>query len=167
VTTSADPGTGPALRLAAAAAAAGFLVLISCSARKASQPAIASVLYCGSYFSACLQTAVAIAPRDRVLILSARHGLLGLDEGPIAPYEQRLDRPGAITATTIRAQAIRRNLAGLPVVALCGAPYAALAALVWAEVETPLAGLGIGDQRHVLACLRTGQYAPGGAGRAA
>jgi hypothetical protein len=44
-------------------------------------------------------------------------------------------------------------------VALCGKRYAALARQVWATVETPLAGLGIGRQLHVLALLRTGQHA--------
>jgi len=139
------------------APAPGFLVVISCAGRKAAAPTVASELYRGSYFTACLRAAVAIAPRDNVLIVSALHGLVGLDDGPLAPYEQRLDQPGAVTATTIRAQAVRRGVAGFPVVALCGARYAALARQAWPEVETPLAGLGIGQQLHILSGLRAGR----------
>lgn len=134
-----------------------FLVLISCGSRKAAAAAVASELYRGSYFTACLRAAVAIAPRDNVLIVSALHGLVGLDDGPIAPYEQRLDQPGAVTAATIRAQAVQLDVAGFPVVALCGARYSALARQVWPRVETPLAGLGIGRQRHILSGLCAGR----------
>ena len=108
----------------------------------------------GPYFQACLQAAVAIAPRSQVLIISARHGLLGLDDGPIAPYEQLPGRPGAVTPATLRAQATARGITGYPVTALCGARYARLAEQVWADVATPLAGLGIGRQRQELARLR-------------
>ena len=135
------------------------VVLVGCGARKAAGPAVAADLYTGPYFRACLLAALALAPRDRIFVLSARHGLLGLDDGPIAPYELTLGQPGAVDAAVIRAQAAARQIADAPVVALCGARYAALARRVWATVGTPLAGLGIGRQRHVLALLRTGQYA--------
>ncbi len=135
------------------------VVLVGCGARKADGPSIVAELYTGPYFRACLLAALAIAPRDRVLVLSALHGLLGLDDGPVAPYELTLGQPGAIDASRIRAQAAARQIADAPVVALCGKRYAALARQVWATVETPLAGLGIGRQLHVLALLRTGQHA--------
>jgi hypothetical protein len=146
--------TVPATAPGAAGAAQPRLVLISCGARKAAGPAIAGALYTGPYFRACLQAAVAIAPRSQVLIISARHGLLGLDDGPIAPYEQLPGRPGAVTAATLRTQAAARGITGYPVTALCGARYARLAEQVWADVATPLAGLGIGRQRQELARLR-------------
>jgi hypothetical protein len=137
---------------------AGAVVLVGCGARKTSHPATAADLYTGTYFRACLSTALAIAPRDHVLILSARHGLLGLDDGPVEPYQLTLGQPGAVTAAQVRAQAAERGIGDGPVVALCGARYAALAAQVWAQVATPLAGLGIGRQRHVLATLRAAAH---------
>jgi hypothetical protein len=137
-------------------------VLIGCGARKAAGPALAGALYTGPYFRACLQAAVAMAPRSHVLIISARHGLLGLDDGPIAPYEQLPGRPGAVTAATLQAQATARGITGYPVTALCGALYARLAGQVWADVATPLAGLGIGCQLQELARLRARR--DGGAG---
>ena len=138
------------------------LVLIGCGARKAAGPALAGTLYTGPYFQACLQAAVAIAPRSQVLIISARHGLLGLDDGPIAPYEQLPGRPGAVTAATLRAQAAGRGIAGHPVTALCGSTYAELARQAWADVAAPLAGLSIGRQYQELARLRA--RGDGGAG---
>jgi hypothetical protein len=148
---------GPAADLAITGKLAGWagaVVLVGCGARKTSHPATPAELYTGSYFRACLAAAVAIAPRDHVLILSACHGLLGLDDDPVEPYQLTLGQPGAVTADQVRAQAAERGIGGAPVVALCGARYAALAAQVWAQVATPLAGLGIGRQRHVLAILR-------------
>jgi hypothetical protein len=98
-------------------------------------------------------------------VLSARHGLLQLDDGPIAPYELRLGDPGAVTAGAVRAQAEALGLAGDTVVALCGAWYAALAAQVWPETCAPLAGLGIGRQLRALAEIRGGRYPGKPAGR--
>jgi Family of unknown function (DUF6884) len=132
----------------------GAVVLVGCGAGKLDRPATAAQLYVGSYFRACLLAALALAPRERVLVLSARHGLLGLDDGPLDPYQLRLGQPGAVTATDVTAQAAARGIANVPVVALCGARYATLARQVWAEVATPLVGLGIGQQRHVLSGLR-------------
>ena len=144
-----------------APAAARPLVVIGCGARKAPGPAAAGELYTGPYFRACLGAALALAPRDRVLVLSARPGLLRLDDGPIAPYELRLGAPGAVTAREVRAQAEALRLHGQLVVALCGARYARLAAQVWPETRAPLAGLAIGRQLRVLAGIRDGRYPAG------
>jgi hypothetical protein len=144
----------------------GPLVIVGCGARKRDRPAPAADLYTGPYFRACVATATAIAPRDHVFILSARYGLLALDD-PADPYDLTLGQPGAIDARQLAAQAAERAIIGRPVTALCGGRYAALARQVWADVTTPLAGLGIGRQRHVLAVMRTGgrEQAPSPAGR--
>jgi hypothetical protein len=134
------------------------LVVIGCGARKTSAPAAPASLYTGSYFRMCLQAALAIAPRRQVLVLSARHGLLGLDDGPIEPYDLKLGQPGAVTAAAVQAQAATRNLLAAHVLALCSAPYATLVKQAWADVATPLAGLGIGRQRHALALIRGGSH---------
>jgi hypothetical protein len=135
-------------------AGTGPIALVGCGARKAARPATPGELYTGSYFRACLQAALAVAPRSRVIILSARHGLLGLDDEPIAPYQITIGDPGSVSAATVKAQAAARGIAGAPVVALCGARYASLALQAWTEVSTPLAGLGIGRQLRLLAAIR-------------
>jgi hypothetical protein len=135
------------------------IVVVGCGARKAAQPTTADKLYLGSYHRAALRAALALVPRERVLILSARYGLLGLDD-LVEPYELRLGQPGAIQAAELRDQAARRGLAGRPLVALCGAAYATLLQEVWAEVATPLAGVGgLGRQLQVLAALRRAGWA--------
>ena len=132
----------------------GPLVIVGCGARKRADRAPAAGLYTGPYFRACLATATAIAARDHVLILSARYGLLALDD-QVDPYDLTLGQPGAIDARQLAEQAHARGLFGSAVIALCGARYAALLGEIWADVRTPLAGLGIGQQRHVLAAMRT------------
>lgn len=131
----------------------GSLVIIGCGAAKLDRPAPAAQLYTGQHFRACLATATAIAPRDSILILSARYGLLGLDD-PAEPYDLTMGQPGAIGADQLATQATARGQLNQPVIALCSARYASLARQVWADVATPLAGLGIGRQRHALAVMR-------------
>lgn len=68
------------------------LVIIGCSRRKApvSMPIPALGLYEGNGVP-LLRSRIGGSPphRERVLILSARHGLIGADE-PIRPYDQRM-----------------------------------------------------------------------------
>ena len=56
-----------------------------CGSRKLDHRAPAADLYTGSYHRACRKTADALRP-DRLLILSARYGLLDLDD-IIEPYD--------------------------------------------------------------------------------
>lgn len=131
------------------------VVLVGCGAAKRDHSTWAADLYTGPYFRACLATATAIADRADIFILSARYGLLGPDDWA-DPYDLTLSQPGAVDARQLAAQAADRGIADRAVIALCGGRYAALAGQVWADVSTPLAGLGIGRQRHVLAVMRSG-----------
>lgn len=135
----------------AGAAAAGFVV-ISCGAAKLATPAAAAELYTGQHFRACKMTAAALAP-ERWLILSAKYGLLWPWQ-QIAPYDLLMGAPGAITAREVTIQAGRLGMLGHHVTALCSARYAAVLGEVFPNVWRPLAGLGIGRQRAMLAELR-------------
>jgi hypothetical protein len=131
------------------------LVIVGCGAVKRDYPAPAAELYTGSYFRSCLSAARALAPDERVLILSALHGLLPVaDLAPVSAYNLRMGDPGAVTAAEVRAQAEQLRLLGRPVLALCSSRYADVCRLVWEDVSAPLAGLGIGRQLHVCAELR-------------
>lgn len=134
------------------------LVVIGCGQGKLDEPAPAGQLYTGQHFTACLRTATALATRADIRILSALHGLLGLDE-PVAPYDVTMGQSGAISAAVVAAQAAAGDLLGRQVVALCSARYVAVLREVWPDVETPLAGLGIGRQRHQLAVMRASAQA--------
>jgi hypothetical protein len=135
----------------AGAAAAGFVV-IGCGAAKLSGSAPAAELYTGQYFRACKMTAAALAP-DRWLILSAKYGLLWPWQ-EIGPYDLTIGQPGAIGAREVSIQAARLGMIGQHVTALCGAAYADVLGAVFPNVWRPLAGLGIGRQRAMLAELR-------------
>lgn len=129
------------------------LVVIGCGAAKLDRPAPAADLYVGSYFRLALAAAQQLADRDDVLVLSALHGLLGLGD-VVAPYDLTMGQPGSVTAQQLAEQAAARGQLARPVLALCSSRYAAMLQQVWSDVATPLAGLGIGYQRQVLARLR-------------
>ncbi len=130
-------------------------------------------MYIGSYHRAARRAADAIsAPGDRVMILSARYGLLDPADR-ILRYEMRLSSRWAITAQGLREQAEQLGvLDTAEVVVLASAAYANLAAQVWPHARLALAGTrGIGDQMARFAALATGRAtiadivlaAPGGA----
>ena len=131
----------------------GELVVIGCGARKLSHAAPAAELYTGVYFAECLRTARKMANDDRVLILSAHYGLVGLAD-VIEPYDLRMGQPGAVRVAEVRDQAAARGILGDTVTALCGSIYAAVLREVWPDLRTPLAGLGIGYQRQRMRKLR-------------
>lgn len=131
----------------------GRLVVIACGAAKLDRPAAAADMYLGQHFRLALQTALSLADRQDVRILSALYGLLRLDSW-ILPYDLTLGDPAAMGADQLRRQAIESGDIGRPVLALCPLRYAKLLQAVFSEVDHPLAGLGIGYQRQVLARMR-------------
>ncbi|MFF8028681.1 DUF6884 domain-containing protein [Streptomyces sp. NPDC007896] len=133
------------------------LVVIPCGSRKLGRRARAADLYVGSYHRACRTAADALRP-DRLLILSARYGLLDLDD-VIDPYDTPHGAADAITAQALLKQATVRDIVLLdPVVALGGARHVGLVRAVWPHARTPLAGTrGMGEQMARLAVLRKGR----------
>lgn len=131
------------------------LVIIPCGGKKADGPRPARDLYIGSYFRACLATALAVGPADRVRILSAKHGLLSLD-AEVAPYELRMDSPIAVPGRIVREQAARADLLDTAhVIVLAGSAYARKAGAIWPRALDALAGTaGIGEQLARLAAWR-------------
>lgn len=133
------------------------LVVVPCGSRKLGWPARAADMYLGSYHRACRKAAEALQPA-RLLILSARYGLLDLDD-VIEPYDTPHGTAGATTARLLLEQATERGIVRLdPVVALGGARHTALVRTVWPHARTPLAGTrGMGEQMARLAAMRDGQ----------
>lgn len=126
------------------------MVIVTCGARKGTLPAQAADLYTGPYYRACMRYAQVIAPPERIRILSAKHGLLRLDD-VTAPYEQTLGQPGAIAPSAVRLQASQQNIIGeQQVVVLGGSNYVALARKVWPHATAPLAGMRMGNQMRWL-----------------
>ena len=102
-------------------------------------------MYVGSYHRACRHYARRIGA-DRVLVLSARHGLLDLHER-IEPYDLRMGRPGSVEVATLRLQAERLGVLDADVVVVGGGHYVERAVAVWPDALLPLQGCrGIGEQ---------------------
>jgi len=129
-----------------------MLLVIPCGEKKAPEPTRARDLYLGSMFKMALRAAEALQKRNggRVLILSGLHGLVELD-AILAPYEQRMGRPGCISPEALAAQAQAYADEAEEVVVLAGKDYALPAKAIWPRAQTPLLGLGgIGYQRQAL-----------------
>ncbi|MFB6963482.1 DUF6884 domain-containing protein [Streptomyces sp. NPDC056309] len=137
-----------------APAAAGPVVVIPCSGPKLDRPAPAGELYTGSLHTHARRTANALtAHGGTVLVLSARHGFLPLDQ-VIEPYDHTWKDAGSVTVEELRAQAAELRLTGADVVLLTPGQYTQRAAAVWPQARTPLAHLGIGQQRGGLTAMR-------------
>lgn len=131
------------------------LVVIPCGGAKLDRPALAGELYTGSYHAACRRAAEVLTSPDRIRILSARYGLLRLDD-PVEPYELRMGQPGSVAVDTVRRQAAAQELVDeAEVVVLAGAAYADVALQVWPHARRPLDGSrGIGDQLARMVAMR-------------
>lgn len=125
--------------------------MVPCGGRKLQRPAPAGELYVGSYHRACRRAAAVLSLR-RTLILSARHGLVGLED-VLAPYDTIFGDPDAVTPDHVAAQADQRGLRAVAgVVVLAGRRYVAATRLAWPHALDPLAGSrGIGEQLARLA----------------
>ncbi len=125
------------------------VVLIACSSRKLGRPDRAERLYRGTLFRASLDWAHSKDP-DAICILSARHGLVDLDQ-EIAPYDLTLNK---LPVDEVRAWAenVFRQLTSRfdprrdRFVFLAGERYRRFLVPRLAHVELPLTGLTYGQQ---------------------
>ncbi len=133
---------------------AGPVVVIPCSGSKVDHPAEAGKLYTGSLHTHARRTADALtAHGGTVLVLSALHGLLPLDQ-VVEPYNHTWEDAGSVTVEELRAQAAELGLTHADVVLLTPGKYTRHALAVWPHACTPLAHLGIGQQRGQLTAIR-------------
>lgn len=140
----------------------GITYVIPCSGEKLDHPALARDLYRGSMFRHTLENAERSARMDteatgkpaRVLILSGKYGLVKPNQ-KLEPYEQRMDKPGSVTAATLTEQARELGIDwGSEVYALVPRPYyarlsEALHALDVYPQDVYEGCGGIGPQRRV------------------
>lgn len=134
------------------------LIIVGCGLRKKRvRTAPAGELYTGSFHQACRTTAQVLAgPHGRIRIISAKYGLLRLED-VIAAYDLRLGQPASITPEVVAAQAEAEGLLHAHVTVLAGRAYANVVKAVWKDAATPLEGCrGIGEMQARLVRLRTG-----------
>ncbi|MEU7031640.1 DUF6884 domain-containing protein [Streptomyces sp. NPDC046275] len=138
------------------------VIIVSCGGRKSTteQPVPAGEMYCGSYHVALRRAADALTVHDRtarVLILSALHGFVALDD-LIAPYDLRMGDDGSVTGEKLRQQAADLGILHATVTVLGPRAYVEACRTVWPKLTDSLAGTrGIGEQLAKLADI----YAPG------
>ncbi len=135
-----------------------MIVLVGCGSKKRERVSPASDLYLGALVCAGLARGRAIAGDSFVFIVSAKHGLLALDE-PTEPYElslrkmSRTDRDA--WGCRVAEQLAERRVIATKFVALMGETYAAplrrsFKTRGWI-LEEPLRGVrGIGNRIRFL-----------------
>jgi hypothetical protein len=119
-----------------------MMVIVACGAKKLDREARARDLYVGSYFKACLAYALKIAKVKDVFIISAKYGLVGLND-VIEPYDKKLGAPFSVTEFSLTDQAELLGLLAKKVTVLGGKRYVGLCRKVWRKgLKAPLEGKG-------------------------
>lgn len=140
-----------------------MLIVIPCGASKLPHPAPGRELYTGAMFKMALRAAEALQARQggEIVILSGLHGFVALGQ-ELAPYEQRIDEPGAVGVDSLKAWAADAGLGpGAEVVVLAGQAYSSVVRAIWPHAKAPLLGLGgIGYQRRRLGQITRGEFIP-------
>ena len=129
------------------------IVLISCASRKLSQRAKAKDLYISTLFKLNLKYAQKLES-DNIFILSAKHGLLSLDQ-EIEPYELTLNNMYADEVKLWAVQVLKQiseiySIEETIFIFLAGEKYRRYLLPHLKNIETPLEGLGIGKQLQKL-----------------
>lgn len=128
------------------------LVVVPCGGKKRRGHWPAGLLYLGPYHKACMRYALHLmgGDRQRIVILSAKYGLLRLGDW-VDSYDLRMGARGSVTAARVLQDARRLGLLGdgRVVVALGGKDYTDVCRQVFGPTRcrTPLDGVGgIGKQ---------------------
>lgn len=129
------------------------IVPISCVSKKLSQGAKAKDLYVSELFKRNLKYAKKLKPDD-IFILSAKHGLLSLEQ-EIEPYEQTLNNMPAHEVKQWANQILEEirnkySIDDTTFVFLAGEKYRKYLLPHLTDVQIPLKGLGIGKQLQKL-----------------
>jgi len=114
-----------------------MIIVIPCGAKKLNRPAMAKDMYTGSYALMCKRYARTLAPDSQIFILSAKYGLLRMND-KITPYSLTLGEAGAVTPSLVRRQAQEMGIAAEDCIAIGGVRYTSLCKAVFANCKTPL-----------------------------
>lgn len=132
---------------------ANVIIFISCVKQKLSKRAKAKDMYISSFFKKQLEYAKCLKPKN-IFILSAKYGVLELDD-VIEPYEKTLnnfsEREKKFWAYKCFKQLKKKKVDFKEkTVFLAGNNYRKYLMRKFSDVETPLKGLGIGEQLKFL-----------------
>jgi hypothetical protein len=129
------------------------IILIACVKSKLGHPAQAKDLYISTLFKSNLAYAKSLKP-DAIYILSAKHGLLELDQ-VIAPYEMTLNKISESEKKTWAKQVLadlscKADLQKDQFIFLAGINYRKYLVSTLKNVDVPLEGLSFGQQLQEL-----------------
>jgi hypothetical protein len=120
-----------------------YLIVISCGSAKTDFVTNAEHLYTGAPFREGLRYAKTLVPREQIRILSAKYGLLRLDD-LVEPYRIRMGKPGSIIAEKVQQQAAEQGIVNEPkVVVFGGIDYYNLCVKIWPHALRLYEGLTI------------------------
>jgi len=117
------------------------IAIIPCGAKKRKDRSPAYAMYLGTYFKINLRYALSITNREYIFILSAKYGLLGLED-EIEPYNIKMGDPGCVSVDFVLAQARRRDLLGETAICLGGHLYTDVMRQIWCKHVVPLDCVG-------------------------
>lgn len=132
-------------------------VVIPCGAEKLTTSSKAADMYTGSMFKDALNTARGVVPDEQIFILSAKYGLLRLDQ-VIEPYDIKFGTKGTIAPDSVAGQISQLISADAHILSLLPAEYhkvLAGGAGDYATLDRAFEGTkGIGQQKSKLKNIR-------------
>lgn len=117
--------------------------IITCGSKKLTFPTAAQNMYIGSFFKAQLQWAKKHFHEDKIFILSAKYGLLKLND-VIEPYNIKMGDKGSVDLIKI-SQQIKKYKINTKIYSSAGKEYRKLLDKVFINIEYPfmhLKGMG-------------------------
>ncbi|MCF6177130.1 MAG: hypothetical protein L3J71_15335 [Victivallaceae bacterium] len=129
------------------------IILISCVSQKLSQRAKAKDLYISTLFKLNRKYAEKLNP-DRIFVLSAKHGLIGMEQ-EIEPYEQTLNNMPVKEVKSWAKHVVGQlkeigSLNEIEFTFLAGEKYRKFLIPHFSNYKIPLQGLRIGEQLQKL-----------------
>lgn len=126
-----------------------FVVVIPCGFKKSKATTKAKHLYTGPYFKANLTWALSVTTPENVFILSALHGLIGL-EHEVKPYNLKMGQPGSVSPTKLRQQGCILGFTDKQIIALGGKEYLKALSHGGFKFTAPVGTLPLGKTMQLL-----------------
>lgn len=118
--------------------------IITCGSSKCVTVTRAEKMYIGTFFKAQLGFALKYFKRDDVFILSAKYGLLTLDQ-KIAPYDLKMGQIGSVSVDLVKQQAEKLGIIKNKITSTAGKDYRTVLDNVFLNINYPfkdLKGMG-------------------------
>ena len=120
-----------------------MILIISCGKKKCITKSKAKDMYIGSHFKRCLSFALSKVKEDKVFILSAKYGLLRLND-LISSYELKMGQSGSVDENTIIKQAELFNIRDEQIISTAGSEYKKILIKTFKNIKFPFEGLSMG-----------------------